>query len=37
MTTVWIDAAGGRGATPLADAQPDATVSDMRSFAEYAE
>jgi 2-haloacid dehalogenase len=36
LTTVWIDRRGGRkgsGATPLADATPDATFPDMRSFA----
>jgi 2-haloacid dehalogenase len=36
LTTVWIDRRGGRegfGATPPAEAIPDATFSDMRSFA----
>ena len=36
MTTVWIDRrgdAGGGGATPAADASPDMTFPDMRSFA----
>ena len=36
LTTVWIDRRGGRsgtGATPEADAQPDATYPDMASFA----
>jgi 2-haloacid dehalogenase len=38
MTTVWIDRRGGRagGATPPAQAQPDATFPDMASFAEAA-
>jgi 2-haloacid dehalogenase len=39
MTTVWIDRRQGRtgtGATPPADATPDLTVPDMRSFAELA-
>ncbi len=38
MTTVWIDRRGGRagGATPPANAQPDATFPDMASFAEAA-
>jgi 2-haloacid dehalogenase len=37
MTTVWIDRRQGRegfGATPPAEAQPDLTLADMRSFAE---
>ena len=36
LTTVWIDRRGGRagtGATPEADARPDATYPDMASFA----
>ena len=36
MTTVWIDRRSGRpgsGATPPADARPDATFPDMASFA----
>jgi 2-haloacid dehalogenase len=35
LTTVWIDRRGGRpgGATPPAEAAPDATFSDMASFA----
>ena len=36
MTTVWINRRGdreGSGATPPAEAQPDLTVPDMRSFA----
>jgi 2-haloacid dehalogenase len=35
MTTVWIDRRGGRGggATPPAEATPDATFPDMASFA----
>ena len=36
MTTVWIDRRQGRdgfGATPPAQATPDLTVPDMRSFA----
>ena len=36
LTTVWIDRRGGRsgtGATPDADARPDATYPDMASFA----
>jgi len=36
LTTVWIDRRGGRtgtGATPEADAAPDATYPDMASFA----
>jgi 2-haloacid dehalogenase len=38
LTTVWIDRRGGRpgGATPPAEATPDATFSDMASFAEAA-
>jgi 2-haloacid dehalogenase len=39
ITTVWIDRrAGGEGfgATPPADAQPDLTVPDMRTFADLA-
>ena len=39
MTTVWIDRRAGRegfGATPPANAQPDVTVPDMRSFADLA-
>ena len=39
MTTVWIDRRGGRegfGATPPAEAEPDLTVPDMRSFAQLA-
>jgi 2-haloacid dehalogenase len=39
MTTVWIDRRHDRegfGATPPADAQPDLTVADMRTFAELA-
>ena len=38
LTTVWIDRRGGRGggATPPAEAQPDATYPDMASFAEAA-
>jgi 2-haloacid dehalogenase len=39
MTTVWIDRRQGRtgtGATPPADATPDLTVPDLRSFAELA-
>ena len=38
MTTVWIDRRGGRagGATPPADARPDATFPDMASFAQAA-
>ena len=39
LATVWVDRRGGRagsGATPLADAGPDLTVPDMRSFAEMA-
>jgi 2-haloacid dehalogenase len=38
MTTVWIDRRGGRGggATPPAEAVPDATFPDMASFAEAA-
>ena len=39
LTTVWIDRRGGRegsGATPPADASPDATFPDMRSFATFA-
>ena len=39
LTTVWIDRRGGRGgsgATPRADATPDFTFPDMRSFAEAA-
>jgi 2-haloacid dehalogenase len=39
MTTVWIDRREGRegfGATPPANAQPDVTVPDMRSFADLA-
>jgi 2-haloacid dehalogenase len=36
LTTVWIDRRGGRegsGATPVAEAAPDATVPDMAAFA----
>jgi 2-haloacid dehalogenase len=35
LSTVWIDRRGGRagGATPAAEAKPDATFSDMASFA----
>ncbi len=39
LTTVWIDRRAGRagsGATPPADAKPDATFTDMASFAEAA-
>ena len=39
LTTVWIDRRAGRerfGATPPANAEPDVTVSDMRSFAKLA-
>jgi len=39
MTTVWIDRRGDRegfGATPAAEAAPDLTVPDMRSFAALA-
>jgi 2-haloacid dehalogenase len=39
MTTVWIDRRRGRegfGATPPAEARPDLTVADMRTFAELA-
>jgi 2-haloacid dehalogenase len=39
MTTVWIDRRRGRegfGATPPAQAEPDLTVPDMRSFAQLA-
>jgi 2-haloacid dehalogenase len=39
MTTVWIDRRQGRagtGATPPAEATPDLTVPDLRSFAELA-
>ena len=39
LTTVWIDRRGGQhgsGATPTADATPDFTFPDMRSFAEAA-
>ena len=39
MTTVWIDRRQGRdgfGATPPAEAQPDLTVPDMRTFAAMA-
>jgi 2-haloacid dehalogenase len=39
MTTVWIDRRQGRkgfGATPPADASPDLTVPDMRTFAQLA-
>jgi 2-haloacid dehalogenase len=39
MTTVWIDRRHDRegfGATPPADAQPDLTIADMRTFAEVA-
>jgi 2-haloacid dehalogenase len=38
LTTVWIDRRGGRagGATPPAEAAPDATFPDMASFAEAA-
>ncbi len=39
MTTVWIDRRQGRegsGATPPAQAQPDLTTADMRTFADLA-
>ena len=39
MTTVWIDRRQGKagtGATPPADATPDLTVPDLRSFAHLA-
>ena len=39
MTTVWINRRAGReghGASPAADAEPDLTVPDMRTFAELA-
>jgi len=39
MTTVWIDRRHGRegfGATPPAEAEPDLTMPDMRSFAQAA-
>ena len=39
MTTVWIDRRQGRegsGATPPAEAQPDLTTADMRTFADLA-
>jgi 2-haloacid dehalogenase len=38
LSTVWIDRRGGRagGATPPAEAKPDATFPDMASFAEAA-
>jgi FMN phosphatase YigB (HAD superfamily) len=39
MTSVWIDRRGdraGSGATPPAEARPDMTFPDMRSFAEAA-
>lgn len=39
MSTVWIDRRAGRegfGATPPANAQPDVTVPDMRTFADLA-
>ena len=38
LSTVWIDRRAGRGggATPAAKAKPDATFSDMTSFAEAA-
>jgi 2-haloacid dehalogenase len=39
MTTVWIDRRQGRegsGATPPAEAEPDLTLPDMRSFAQLA-
>ena len=39
MTTVWIDRRHGRegfGATPPAEASPDLTVPDMRTFAQLA-
>src|SRR5437899_2552001 len=38
FTTVWIDRRGGRpgGATPPAEATPDATFPDMASFADAA-
>jgi 2-haloacid dehalogenase len=38
LSTVWIDRRAGRagGATPAAEAKPDATFSDMASFAEAA-
>jgi len=39
MTTVWIDRRGGRegsGATPPAEAAPDLTFPDLRSFADHA-
>ena len=39
MTTVWIDRRQGKaggGATPPADATPDATFADLQSFADAA-
>ena len=38
LSTVWIDRRAGRGggATPPAEAQPDATFPDMASFADAA-
>ena len=38
LSTIWIDRRGGRGggATPPAEAKPDATFPDMASFAEEA-
>jgi 2-haloacid dehalogenase len=39
MSTVWVDPRAGRegfGATPPANAQPDVTVPDMRTFADLA-
>jgi 2-haloacid dehalogenase len=38
LSSVWIDRRGGRagGATPAAEAKPDATFSDMASFADAA-
>jgi 2-haloacid dehalogenase len=39
MTTVWIDRRAGRegfGATPPANAEPDLTMADMRTFADLA-
>ena len=38
MTTVWIDRRRGRagsGATPPAEAEPDLTLPDMRSLADW--
>ena len=39
LSSIWIDRRGGTrgsGATPPADARPDATYPDMRSFADAA-